>query len=85
MRCQLLQLVQQALVDVVEVQLHVDVQRLLCLFGHDVSGDVLLEPTSEFGDILLLHSEAHGVGMSTEVLQQVAARLDGLVDVEACH
>ena len=82
---QLLQLVEQSLVDVVEVELHVDVQRLLRLFGHDMVADIFLETAAELGDVFLPERQSYGIGVTSEVLQQVAARLDGLVDVEACH
>ena len=84
-RHQLLQLVQQALVDVLEVYLHVNIQRLLGLFRHDVAFDILLEAAAELRYVILFERQSDGIGVTTEVLQQVAARLDGFVDVEACY
>ena len=48
------------------------------MLGHEV-----LEASGEGGHVLHLHREAGGVGVPSEALQQVAAVLDSLVDVEA--
>ena len=85
MGSQLFQFVEQALVNLVEVNLHVDIQRLLCLFGHDMRADELLEAATELGNVLLFQRQTYGIGVSAKVLEQVATRLDGFVDVEACH
>ena len=68
-----------------EVELHVDVQRLLRLLGHDVGSHVLLKAPAELGYVLLLQRQSDGVGVAAKVLQQVAARLYGLIDVESGH
>ena len=52
--CQALQLGHESLGDVVEVEFHVDVERLLLLFGQYVVVDVLLEAAAELGYVFLL-------------------------------
>ena len=85
MRCQTLQLIEQSLINLLEVELHIDVERLLGLLRQDVVTDILLETTTELRDVFLAQGESYGIGVTTEVLQQVATRLDSIVDVEACH
>ena len=53
------------------------------LVGTDVLCHVFLEAAGELGDVLFAQGEADGVGVSAEVLQQVADGVDGGVDVEA--
>ena len=71
--------------DFVEVDFGVDVDLGFHLFGQDVFGHMLLEAGGKLLDVLLLHREPHGVGVAAEVLEQVAARLHRLVDVESLY
>ena len=83
MGSQLLQVVVQLLGDVLEVDDGLDVNLLLGLLGHDVGADIFLEAATELRDVLGTQRQAHGIGMSAEVLEQVTAALDGIVDVVA--
>ena len=68
-----------------EVNLQIDIQCLLRLFGHDMVAHIFLETTTELRNVLLLHGQTNGVGVSAKVLQEVATRLDGIVDVKTCY
>ena len=68
-----------------EVHFGINVQGLLRLFGHDMVADIFLEATTELWDVLLTERQTYGIGVTTEVFEQVATRLDSLVDVEASH
>ena len=71
-RRQFLKVVEQLLVDVAEIHLFLDVEQRLRLFGQDVVADVLLEAASELGNVLLLQGETDGIGVASEVEQQLS-------------
>ena len=84
-RCKLLQIVVQFLGDILEVHLFLNFQGGLRLFGEDMLVDILLETTSELWDILDFQRETYGIGMSSEVLQQITTTLHSVVDIIACY
>ena len=47
--------------------------------------DVFLETTTEFRDVLLSQGESYCVGVTTEVLKDISAVFDGIIDVESCY
>ena len=67
---ELLQVVMQFLVDILEVDDGIDVERGLRLFRQDMFVDIFLETATEFGDILDLQRQADGIGMTAEVLNR---------------
>ena len=83
MRCQATQLVMQFLGDILEVYLLVDVEGRQSLLWQDMSADILLEAAAELRDILLFECQADGIGVSSEILQDVTTALDGVIDIEA--
>ena len=80
MRCQAPQLVMQFLGDILEVYLLVDVEGRQSLLWQDMSADILLEAAAELRDILLFECQADGIGMSSEILQDVTTDLDGGIE-----
>ena len=84
-RSEFLQVVMQFLVDILEVDDGIDVEGGLRLLRQDMLIDIFLETATELGYVLNLQREADGIGMTAEVLQQVAAVLYGVVDVIASH
>ena len=84
-RGELLQVVVQLLGDILEVDFFLNLECGLRLFREDMLVDIMLETASELRDILDLQRETDGIGMSAEILQQVATALHGIVDVIAGH
>ena len=83
-RRKLLQVVMQFLVDIPEVYLYLYVESLFRLLREDMRGYILLESSSELGDILYLQRQTDSVCMTSEVLQQVATALYCIIDIIAC-
>ena len=73
----------QFLGDILEVNHGVDVQCGLRLLWQDMLADIFLETATELRDILYSQREAYGISMSSEVQQQVATTLDGIIEVVA--
>ena len=73
MRRKALQVVVQLLGDVLEVHLFLDVECSLFLLGQDVCVDVFLEAAAELGDVFYAECQSYGIGVSAEVLENVAA------------
>ena len=71
--------------DLGEVEEGIDVDDGCLLLGEDVTRHVVLESASELGNVLLAQGEAYGVGVSTEVFEQIAHGVDCFVDVESLH
>jgi len=69
--------------DVGEEQFAVDVDLRNQHLRVDVLFDEIVEPPGEFLDVLGFHRQPRGIHVSAEVFQQVGARFDGLVEVEA--
>ena len=75
----------QFLRDILEIDDRIDIEGCLRLFGQDMFGDIFLETATELRDILNLQGEAYGIGMTAEVLEQIATALDGVVEIVASH
>lgn len=71
--------------DVAEIEPAVDVDHGTGLLGQDVAGDVFLETAGEFLDVFDFHGKTGRIGVAPEILEQVAAAFDGLVDIETGH
>ena len=71
--------------DILKVDDSVYVQDSLGLFGRDVFFHIFLETVSELLDMFPFQGESGSIGMSAKVDQQVAATLDGRVNVKSCH
>ena len=84
-RCKLLQVVVQFLCDILEVDDCIDIEGCFRLLGQDMFGDIFLETATELRDILDFQGETNGIGMTAEVLEQIATALDGVVEVVASH
>ena len=69
--------------DVREEQFAVDIHLRHEHLRVDVLLDIGVEPAREFLDVLGSHRQPGGIHMPAEVLQQIRARLHGLVKVEA--
>ncbi len=68
-----------------ECQIGVDVVLGRELVGAYVGPDIFLKPACELGDVFFLEREAYRIGVSAEVFEQVAGRLDCTVDVKTLH
>ena len=55
----------------------------LCLLGMDMFVDIMLEPVAELRHIAPFQRQACCIGVTTKVEQEIAATLDGRIDVEA--
>ena len=71
--------------DIGEREERVDVDLRGKLLGKYVGGNVFLEAPCEFGNILFFHRQADRIGVSAEILEQIAGGFDGLIDVESLH
>ena len=71
--------------DVAEQQFRVDLHLRDQHFGIDVLLDIIVEPPRELFHVFGPHRQACRIDMSSEIFQQVGARFDGLVQVEARH
>ena len=80
---ELLQITEELRGDVLKVNLRVNVDNRTRLFGQNVLRHELFETPGESGHVFHLHGKAGGIRMSTEILQQITAILNGLVDIEA--
>ena len=69
--------------DITEIYFSIDVDDRTSLFRQDVVGYIFLESAGEFFHIFRFHRQAGSIGMSTEVFQQIATMLDGLVHIES--
>ena len=66
-----------------EIEFGINFDDRVCLLGKDVLRYIILETPGKCLDILYLQREARCICMPTEVLEQVAAALHGLIYVEA--
>ena len=63
----------------------VDVEQRLQLFGADVLGHVFFESARELRNVFLFQRQPHGIGVASEVLEEIAGGVDGFVDVESLN
>ena len=68
---------------VFEVYFCINVERRLCLLGRNMLFYIMLEPVSELSYLIPSQGESGSIGMTAEIEQEVAAALDGRVDVKA--
>ena len=75
----------QTLGNVLKVDNSIYVESSLSLFWLYVLHHILLEAAAELRYILDFERKAYSVGMSTEVLEQIATTLYGIIDIISSH
>ena len=71
--------------DVAERYLCLHLHDWLLLVGRDMSRHILLKATFELGQVLFAHRQTCGKHMPAKIGQQVAARVDGRINVKIRH
>ena len=84
-RSEALEVVVQLLRDILEVDERVDVEESLRLLRLDVAIHIGLESVAKLPHVAPAQRQSCRVGMAAEVEQQVAAALDGRVDIKSRH
>ena len=71
--------------DFTESEIGVDFVGGFELRGENVGRHIFFKAACEFGDILLFERQPHGIGVTAEILEQIACGINGGIDVEALH
>ena len=82
-RIEFLQIEKEFRRDVTEINLRVNVDCRIRLLRKDMPGNVFFKTAGKFRNILHFHRKPGSIGMPSEVLEQVAAIFDSLVDIES--